>query len=240
MIPQKLSFVDVETTGLSPQHGRIIEIGIIRVEDNKIVEKFSTLVNPNTHVDPFILSMTGINPGELKNAPLFYAIKNQIKELLKDSLFIAHNAIFDYSFIKAEFERLEEKFTTKICCSVKLSKKLYPKFTRHNLDAIIERFNLKCKNRHRAFDDAKAIWDFYKLSFKKLGEKKLAEAFGIATKRSSLPSTISANVIDSLPERQEFIFFITKTMPPFILGKVKISKPGYCLILPAAKKLMLI
>lgn len=221
MLPKFLSFVDVETTGLSPIHNKIIEIGIIRVEENKIVEKLNTLINPGIHIDPFILSLTGINPGELKNAPSFYAVKNQIKKLLKDSLFIAHNATFDYSFLKSEFERLEESFSSKICCSVKLSKKLYPKFTHHNLDAIIQRFNLTCKNRHRAFDDAKAIWDFYKLSLEKLGTEKVAAAFEIAMKRASLPASVSAEIVDSLPNSPGVYIFYNKDNTPLYIGKSK-------------------
>src|SRR5258708_39807262 len=98
MLPKTLSFVDVETNGLSSQFGRIIEIGIIRVEDNKVVDEFSTLINPQTSLDPFISSMTGITSEQLENAPTFYDVSSRIKEMLSDSLFVAHNVLFDYSF----------------------------------------------------------------------------------------------------------------------------------------------
>lgn len=191
MVPRKLSFVDVETTGMSSRYGRIIEIGIIRVEDNEIVDEFSTLINPNTRVDPFITTLTGITLEQLQEAPSFYSVKDRIKKLLSDTVFVAHNVLFDYSFIKHEFERLEESFSAKYCCSVKLSKHLYPRFKHHSLDALIKRFNLACQSRHRAFDDAKVIWDFYQLSLKKFGPEKLANAFGRTFKRPSLPINIS-------------------------------------------------
>src|SRR5436305_534889 len=126
MLPSAFSFVDVETTGTSPKYGRIIEIGIIRVENQVIVDQYSSVINPHTHVDPFILNMTGITEEELEDAPSFYQVKDQIKKLFTDSIFVAHNALFDYSFIKREFDRLEETFAAKHLCTVKLSRKLYP------------------------------------------------------------------------------------------------------------------
>jgi DNA polymerase III subunit epsilon len=219
MVPKSLSFIDVETTGTSSRHGRIIEIGIIRVEDGVVVDEFSSLINPDMTVDPFIVSMTGINPGELQNAPSFYAVKDRIKEILKDSLFVAHNVLFDYSFIKREFERLEESFSSKYFCTVKLSRKLYPRFSRHNLDSLIERHNLKMENRHRAMDDAKAIFEFYNLSLENFGEEKMSEVFNILMKRPSLPIGISEDVLNSLPEGPGVYIFYDSENTPLYVGK---------------------
>lgn len=221
MLPKVFSFVDVETNGMSAVHGRIIEIGIIRVEDNKVVDTYSTLINPNSYVDSFILSMTGIAGDDLQNAPSFYEVKDRIKELLIDSMFIAHNVAFDYSFIKKEFERIEETFSSKYCCSVKLSRNLYPDLRHHNLDAIIERFNLTCTNRHRALDDAKVIWDFYKLALKNFGEERLIVAFKNVLKRPSLPIGVTEEILDSLPDRSGVYIFYSKENTPLYVGKSK-------------------
>ncbi len=219
MLPSKLSFIDVETTGTSPQYGRIIEVGIVRVEDGQVIEEFSSLVNPGMTVDPFIFEMTGIDPAELENAPSFYQLKDKIKELLAESIFVAHNAMFDYSFIKREFERYEESFTAKSCCSVKLSRKLYPRFKYHNLDAIIERFNFTCQRRHRAFDDAKILWDFYQVALEEHGEENFAEAIAAVMKRPTLPVGISEAVLDSLPESSGVYIFYSKDNVPLYVGK---------------------
>lgn len=219
MLPKALTFVDVETTGLSPVFGRIIEIGIIRVEENRIVDQFQSLINPQTSIDPFIQSMTGITQQDIDNAPSFYKVKNQIKDLLKDTIFVAHNVLFDFMFIKKEFERLEEDFSTKYCCSVKLSKNLYPHFKQHNLDAIIKRFNFSCLNRHRAFDDAKVLWDFYQASLKEWGEKKLIKAFKTAMKRPTLPVSITEEILDSLPQRHGVYIFYNQENAPLYIGK---------------------
>ena len=219
MLPKTLCFIDCETTGMSPQYGRIIEIGILRVEENRIVDRFQTLINPQTSLDPFIQNMTGITQEELENAPSFYAVKDDIKKILSDSLFVAHNVLFDYSFIKKEFERLEEEFSSKYLCSVKLSRKLFPKYKHHNLDAIIKRFNFDCQKRHRAFDDAKIIWDFYQKSLEKLGEEKLSKAINTIMKRPSLPIGIKANELDSLPESSGVYLFYSKDNALLYIGK---------------------
>ncbi len=221
MLPKTISFVDCETTGMSSQMGRIIEIGIIRVENNVIVDEYSTLINPQTSIDPFIQTLTGITSQQLQDAPTFYDVSKRIKELLKDSMFVAHNVLFDYSFIKREFERLEEAFVSKYCCSVKLSRNLYPRFKHHNLDAIIRRLNLICENRHRAFDDAKVIWDFYQNSLKKFGEEKLSKTFDKVLKRPSLPINLSEDILESIPDTTGVYIFYDKNNVPLYIGKSK-------------------
>lgn len=219
MKPKALSFIDVETTGTSPQFGRIIEVGIIRVEDGKVVEEFSSLVNPGTSVNPFIFSMTGIDPEELEEAPSFYSLKDQIRQLLTDSIFVAHSAMFDYSFVKKEFERMEESFRAQTCCTVKLSRKLYPQFRHHNLDALIERFNFECERRHRAFDDARVLWDFYNLNLQQFGQEKLSSVIDGVMKRPTLPVGISEKVLDSIPESAGVYLFYNKKGVPLYIGK---------------------
>ncbi len=221
MLPKAISFVDLETTGTSSRFGRIIEVGIIRVEENKIVKEFSTLLNPQTHLDPFIQSMTGISPIQLENAPSFYEIKDSVLEILKDSIFVAHNVIFDYGFLKREFQRIDKPFSMRYFCSVKLSKSLFPRFKHHNLDSIIERFNLNCKNRHRALDDAKVIWDFFQLSINQLGVEKVNSAIQKLMKRPSLPIGISENMLDSLPESPGVYIFYNKEGAALYIGKSK-------------------
>lgn len=219
MLPKSLTFVDVETTSMSPAFGRIIEIAIVRVENNRIVGQFQSLINPQISVDPFIQSMTGITQQDVDSAPSFYKVKNQIKKLLKDTVFVAHNVLFDYMFIKKEFERLEEDFSAKYCCSVKLSKKLYPRFKHHNLDAIIDRFKFVCKRRHRAFDDAKILWDFYQMCLKDWGEQRLSQAFKAAMKRPALPINITEEILDSLPQNFGVYIFYNKDNAPLYIGK---------------------
>lgn len=127
MLPKKIAFVDIETTGMSLRYDRIIEIAIMRVEDNKLVETYSSLINADCTLTPEIISLTGIDSKELEKAPTFGQMKHDIIDLLDDCLFTAHNARFDYGFLKNEFRREEANFTVKHLCTAKLSRFLYPR-----------------------------------------------------------------------------------------------------------------
>lgn len=197
---EKLAFVDVETTGSDPLRDRVMEIGILRVEDNEIVTKINTLVNPQTSVPPFIQSMTGINSEHLSRAPLFDEVMADVLESLDDCIFVAHNARFDYAFIKNEFLRYDVKFRAKVLCTVRLSRNLYPQHTRHNLDALIERHGIQCKSRHRAYDDASVLWDFCEIAKKDVGETNFLAAVDELIQTPSLPAQIEKQFIDDLPD----------------------------------------
>jgi DNA polymerase III subunit epsilon len=219
MLPQNLAFIDVETTGLSPARDNIIEIAIIRVEGGKIIQTYETLVNPGKQIPPEITLLTGITSGELENAPDFYSIKNDIRKILDGAVFVAHNARFDYSFIRAEFMRQEESFSAKILCTAKLSRRLYPRFHRHNLDSLIDRFNIPCDTRHRALSDTKAIWNFFQIALEKHGQKKISDAIDKIMKNASLPPTISPSNISDLPETPGVYIFKDNTGTPIYIGK---------------------
>ncbi len=157
----RFAFVDIETTGSMTAHDRIIEIGVIVVENQQIITTYKTLINPDeTYISPFITRLTGIRNHDLTDAPTFYSIHSTLLELLEGAIFVAHNARFDYGFIKSEFERIGILFVAKTLCSVKLSHALFPHFKKHNLDAVIARIGASITNRHRAYDDAEAIWKF--------------------------------------------------------------------------------
>ena len=138
MLPQSICFVDVETTGTSAFYNRVIEIGIVKTLNGEIVKEYKTLINPQTHIDPFIEQLTGIDPISLENAPTFEEVAPEIYELLSDSFFVAHNVRFDYGFLRNEFKRSGIKLSLKHFCTVKLSRLLYPDMKRHNMDAIID------------------------------------------------------------------------------------------------------
>jgi DNA polymerase-3 subunit epsilon len=150
---QTLAFVDLETTGASCTKDRITEIGIVLVTEHGIQE-WSQLLNPQTRIPGFIEQITGITNAMVAKQPTFSDVAEQVQILLKDCLFIAHNARFDYGFLKNEFNRLGISFAPTVLCTVKLSRKLYPQHKHHNLDSLIERHQLQINDRHRALADA--------------------------------------------------------------------------------------
>lgn len=219
MLPAMLAFVDVETSGLSVTRDRIIEIGIVRVENGKIVDTYQTLINPQTYLSPEIERITGISKSSLEDAPIFDDVKRRILEILDGCIFVAHNVRFDYGFLRNELKRCETNYSSKHFCTVKLSRTLFPEMPHHNLDSIIEKFGFSCERRHRAFDDAKILWDFYQAIQKEVPLEKIEEALTLNIKKSSLPSKLPVDMVENLPEEPGVYIFYGENGSPLYIGK---------------------
>jgi DNA polymerase-3 subunit epsilon len=203
-LPTDLVFVDLETTGGNAAHHRIIEIGIVRLRDGAVIEEWSTLVNPECIISPYIESFTGISNRLVGSAPRFADIGRVVLEKLKPAtaapVFVAHNARFDYGFLRAEFRRAELAFCAPVLCTVKLSRRLFPEELRHNLDVVMERHGLKCSARHRALGDAQVIRDFWITLCRELPEDALAAATHAAMGAVKLPPHLPEGLPDELPD----------------------------------------
>ncbi len=205
-LPQDLVFVDLETTGGNAAYHRITEIGIVRIEDGCVVEEWSSLVNPECDIPPYIQSFTGITNEMVAAAPRFADIAALVLEKLRPPssrvapVFAAHNARFDYSFLRAEFRRIELNFSAKVLCTVKLSRRLFPQHLRHNLDAVMERNGLACSARHRALGDARVISEFWLKLSRELPEAALAAAAHSMLSAHKLPAHLPEGLADELPE----------------------------------------
>jgi DNA polymerase III epsilon subunit family exonuclease len=153
----KFAVVDLETTGMHPYRDRVIEIGIVRMNGRAIGERFTSLVNPRRRVPAPIFELTGIDPDALQAAPEFEDVASRVREMIDGAdYFVAHNARFDFGFLRAEFERLGWPLRKDVLCTVRLGRKIFPQVGRYNLDRLIEHFKIECPNRHRALDDALA------------------------------------------------------------------------------------
>lgn len=219
MLPNKLAFIDLETTGTSPTRDRVIEIGILKVVDDQVVEKFESLIDPDMFLPPEITTLTGIHAHELESAPNFRSIKEKIDELTEGAIVVAHNARFDVSFLKAEYDRLGEHFKNKSLCTARLSRSLFPRFHHHNLDSIIDRYGFVCEGRHRAFGDAKVLWDFYQMLQKNVENDKLTEAVMRILKKTSLPNGLKEEIVDKLPKKPGVYIFYGENGAPLYVGK---------------------
>ncbi len=214
-----MTFVDVETTGGSYRRDRIIEIALIQTEDGKITSTFQSLINPEQRVPESILEMTGVIQAELEKAPTFSEVVQEVGELLADSVFVAHNAAFDYGFVKNEFRLLEKNYSAKCLCTVKLSRALFPSYRSHSLDSLIKRFGFEVNNRHRAYDDAKVMVDFFDLVKSQFEPEKIEKAVSAILKRPSIPVRISEKKLNSLHEGPGVYIFYGDTGIPLYIGK---------------------
>ena len=145
---------DIETTGFSPDLNNIIEIGAVKVREGKIVDRFSTFVNPREPIPFRIEQLTSINDSMVINAPGIEVVLPQFLEFSKDCVMVAHNADFDTSFImkKARNLGIETEFT--IVDTVSLARILLPQLNRYKLDTVAKALNISLENHHRAVDDA--------------------------------------------------------------------------------------
>jgi DNA polymerase-3 subunit epsilon len=200
MLPQRLAFIDLETTGANPVRDRITEIGIVEV-DGERVSTWSTLINPQRPIPQFIQQLTGIDDAMVADAPSFAQVADELAERLHGRLFIAHNARFDYGFVRHEFQRLGQRFRADVLCTVRLSRKLYPQYPKHNLDSLIVRHALQIgADRHRALTDADLIWQFWRLLRQERDADAVLEAVRHQLQRPSLPPHLDAGLLDDLPE----------------------------------------
>lgn len=192
-------FVDLETTGANFANDRIIEIGIVTV-DERGVREWSTLINPEREITPFITQLTGIDNAMVADAPTFADVAQDVLERLQACLFVAHNARFDYSFLRREFMRTGRTFRAPNLCTVKLSRKLFPEHHRHSLEALLKRYNVHSDARHRALADARALWSLWQIWHERLPPETIAAAVHGIVGRHRLPPQLDPSLIDDLPE----------------------------------------
>lgn len=171
----RLVFVDLETTGATLTTDAITEIGIVEV-DAEGVREWSSLVRPGVRIPPFIEALTGISNAMVAHAPLFEQLAEALYARLEGGLFIAHNARFDYGFLKNAFRQAGFDFNPAVICTVKLSRRLFPEFARHNLDTLAERYCLHVSQRHRALGDARLIWQFWQMLYQTLPPEQVNTA----------------------------------------------------------------
>ena len=217
--PDAMVLLDCETTGGKAIYHRIIEIGLIVIEGGELIETWQTFIDPKVILPPFIQGLTGITPGMLKGAPVFLDIAEELLSKLKGRTLVAHNARFDYSFLKNEFERAGFTYNAKPLCSVKFSRNLYPQFKRHGLSQIIKRFDLSIENRHRALDDAKMIHQFFQKSSALFSDDEIAATCASLQKRPSLPALLDAKEIEKLPNSAGVYYFYDEKGALLYVGK---------------------
>lgn len=213
-----IAFIDIETTGSHFERDRITEVGIKSLVNGQI-SVWERLLNPEVFIPQNIQRLTGIYPQMVADQPVFQDIARQLKEELEGKIFVAHNARFDYGFIKASFKRLGMDFRPKVLCTVKLSRLLFPDQPRHNLDTIIATHGLEVSARHRALGDADLLLQFWNVCEKTLGPERLLKAVNQLIGNASLPPNIDQSLIDSIPDTPGCYIFYGENKTPLYIGK---------------------
>ncbi len=219
MFAPAIAFVDLETTGTTAAGDRITEVGIVRIDDGARVSEWSALVDPECSIPPSIQALTGITNAMVAGAPTFREIADEIAGRIDGCVFVAHNARFDYGFLKHEFGRLGRAFTARVLCTVKLSRRLYPDGGRHNLDALIARHALPASDRHRALGDARILWAFVQAVYRDQPRADVDAAVTRILRIPSLPPQLAADALDTIPEAPGVYRFYGLNALPLYVGK---------------------
>lgn len=167
------AIVDIETTGGKYNEERITEIAIYRYDGHNIVDKFSSLVNPEKRIQSFVVKLTGITDAMVARAPKFQELAKRIVEITTDCTIVAHNANFDYRILRLEFKSLAYDYERNTLCTVQLSEKLIPNLPSYSLGRLCKSVGIPVANRHRADGDAFATVSLLELLLQKDESKSI-------------------------------------------------------------------
>ena len=217
--PDEMVLLDCETTGGKATRDRMTEIALMVVKSGEVVETWQSLINPECLIPPWIEKLTGIRQEQVNAAPTFAEIAEELASRLHNRVIVAHNARFDYGFIKNEFKRVGVNFSAKTLCSVKLSRRLFPQYKRHGLDQIIQRLGVSVANRHRALDDTQVIWQFLRHISAQFDEEEIDAVCSGLLKRSALPPHLDSQLVDRIPNTPGVYHFLDEKGGLLYVGK---------------------
>lgn len=213
------ALVDIQTTGLHVTQDEIIEIAVLILTPSGVEHKWHRLIKPQRTIPQSISSLTGITNGMVTNAPSFEKIAQELLELLHPCIFVAHNARFDFGFIKNEFKKAGLTYQTPVLCSIKLLKQFYPELTNFNLAHVAETFGLTPHRQARAEADLDVLLQvLLQLGARHSWEIVLDMAKAIYQK-SSIPSKLNTDIRQFPESAGVYIFYGDQNELPLYIGK---------------------
>jgi DNA polymerase-3 subunit epsilon len=213
------AIVDIETTGGYAEKHRVTEIAIYHHDGMQITDHYKTLINPGRKIPHFITGLTGINYEMVKEAPSFADVAEEVMGWLKDRVFVAHNAHFDYSFLKKEFEDMGLAWNTRKLCTVRLSRKIIPGLDSYGLGRLAESLGIKIPDRHRAGGDALATAQIFDILLKRDQDGVIAKALRRNSGETILPPNLPKEEFDKLPARPGVYYFLDSRGQVIYVGK---------------------
>lgn len=213
------SVVDIETTGNGYKGQKITEISVFLFDGEKIIDEFTSLVNPEQAIPYFITNLTGITEAMVRTAPKFYEIAKKVAEITKDAIFVAHNVNFDYNIIRDEFKSLGFDFKRKKLCTVRLSRKIIPGLSSYSLGNICTAEGIEIAARHRAKGDAEATVELFSRLLKRDDNFTINSFLNAKSREATLPPLLDKQVVDKLPERHGVYYFKNEQKEVIYVGK---------------------
>ncbi len=213
------SIVDIETTGNGYKGQKITEISIFLFDGQKVIDEFTSLVNPEKKIPNYITNLTGITEAMVSNAPKFYEIAKKVVEITKDAIFVAHNVNFDYNVIREEFRSLGFNFSRKKLCTVRLSRKIIPGLSSYSLGNICNSEGIIIADRHRAKGDAEATLELFQKLLEKDKNFTINSFLHSKSREVTLPPLLDKLVVDNLPETYGVYYFKNIQKEVIYVGK---------------------
>ncbi len=213
------TIIDIETNGSG---NKITEIAILKHDGKQIIEEFTSLVNPEAQIPPYITTLTGIDNRMVADAPTFSEISQHVLDITEDSIFVAHNVNFDYNIIRNSFKALDIDFKRKKLCTIRLSRKLIPGHQSYSLGKLCTALNIDVFDRHRAKGDAEAtVILFEMLLAKEQAETVIKDFLKPSSKEATLPPNLPSAVFNAIPDSPGIYFFKNKKGTILYVGKAK-------------------
>ncbi len=225
--------LDLETTGLNPSYDRIIEVGMARIEQGKVADTYSTLINPGIQVSDRVVELTGIHNEELAGMPRIEDEIDKILDYIGDYPILGHNVIFDYSFLKKAAINNNITFQVKGIDTLKMARRILPELEHKRLDFLCEYLGVNPGNSHRALDDALSAsaiyWKLYSIKSEDSGFEAASELV-YSVKKDSPITPAQKNYLMALVEKHNVkldipIEEMTKSMASRNIDKI-ISEYG--------------
>ncbi|WP_316849005.1 exonuclease domain-containing protein [Pedobacter agri] len=213
--------VDIETTGGHASANGITEVAINIHDENKVVESFTTLINPGQSIPVYITALTGIDDAMLVDAPTFADVALQIYQLLHDKIFVAHNVNFDYSFLKHHLSAVGYELNCRKLCTVRMSRKIIPGKASYSLGKLCSVLQIPIHNRHRAAGDADATSILFNMLLEADHEGIMAEMLKKTSKEQVLPPHLDRASISRLPDQPGVYYFKDNKGKIVYVGKAK-------------------
>jgi DNA polymerase III subunit epsilon len=215
------AIIDIETCGGKFEHrkGAITEICILIHDGLQVVDKFSTLINPQCNISPFYTKLTNITNEMVADAPTFAEIAKKVLEMTEGQIFVAHNVGFDYNFVKDEFASLGYKYKREKLCTVRLSRKLLPGRISYSLGHLCASLGIEIEGRHRAEGDAVATAKLFDLLLRIKADHPQYKNVGVDEIMARRIDKIKGYILKKLPEECGVYYFRNKDGEIIYIGK---------------------
>jgi DNA polymerase III subunit epsilon len=213
------AIVDIETTGGYAENHRITEVAIYLHDGLQVTESFHTLINPGRNIPYYITGLTGITTEMVLDSPQFEEIAEDLFKRLEGKIFVAHNAHFDYSFLKKEFEQVGINWQSKRLCTVRLSRKIIPGLRSYSLGSLAESLGIEITNRHRAGGDAAATAKIFDQLLRRDSDGYIIKVLKRNSGETILPPNLAKEEFDRLPALPGVYYFLNANGNVIYVGK---------------------